>query len=295
MLTGASGFLGSYIKNELVNRNYDVLTLGRKHADIIADLDHTVPIINKSIEYVVHAAGKAHMVPKTEAEAKMFFDTNMQGTKNLLKSLEHHPLKAFVFISSVAVYGAASGVLIEESAPLAATDPYGKSKIEAEILIQEFCNKKQIHYSILRLPLIAGKNPPGNLGAMIKAIKKGWYMEIGNANNKKSVVLASDVAVLIPNLFEHSGCFNLSDGVNPTFGEIAKAITTHLGKKNTKRIPQFIAVAMAKCGDLLGKKAPINSHKLKKIQSELTFSDALAKSKLAWKPRSVIANIDQIL
>jgi hypothetical protein len=52
---------------------------------------------------------------------------------------------------------------------------------------------------------------------------------------------------------------------------------------------------MAKTGDWVGKKSPINTLKLKKIQSELTFSDSKSRAEIGWNPKKVIANIDRIL
>ena len=55
-------------------------------------------------DVVFHAAGKAHSIPKTEAEKQAFFDVNLQGTKNLYAALEKAGIPtAFIFVSSVAV------------------------------------------------------------------------------------------------------------------------------------------------------------------------------------------------
>ena len=298
LITGAAGFLGSEVCNFLSNNGYSVITLGRKNADIICDLGDSVPKLPSSINFVIHAAGKAHLVPKTELEAADFFKVNVKGTQNLIEGLRESKsnIQSFVFISSVAVYGVSQGSEIDENHPLLAEDPYGKSKIEAETIIRNFCTSNNIQYTLLRLPLIAGKNPPGNLGAMISAIKKGFYFSFGNGSVKKSMVLASDVAKFMPVFFKSTGIYNLTDGYHPTFHELEYAISKGLGKKgNLKKIPGIVAKLMAKCGDLLGKKSPINSLKLKKMQSELTFSDQKARKELQWEPQRVIQFIENIL
>ena len=86
------------------------------------------------------------------------------------------------------------GELVTENDELLAKDAYGLSKILAEKLIQEWCKKNKVVCTILRLPLVVGYNPPGNLGAMIKSIKSGFYLNIAGGKVKKSMVLASDVA-----------------------------------------------------------------------------------------------------
>lgn len=142
LLTGANGFLGKAMQTEW-NNNHEIITLGRdENVVVICDLANQLLEI-PSIEMVVHAAGKAHIVPKTAEEKEDFFRVNVQGTKNLLAALEQNqPLKKFVFISSVSVYGLVEENDIAEDAPLLATDPYGKSKIEAESLISDWGIKK---------------------------------------------------------------------------------------------------------------------------------------------------------
>jgi nucleoside-diphosphate-sugar epimerase len=237
---------------------------------------------------VIHAAGKAHTVPKTVSERKQFHDVNVEGTLNLLKGLEVSGVpKQFVFISSVSVYGQESGVGINEGLKLEAKDAYGLSKIEAELLVQKWCNEHNVVYTILRLPLLVGKNPPGNLDAMIKGITKGYYFNIGGGKAKKSMVLTDDVAEFIPIVANMGGVYNLTDGYHPSFFELSSAIARQIQKSAPMNIPFFIAKAVGFMGDFLGSKAPINSHKLKKITSDLTFDDYKARS-VGWQPRRVL-------
>lgn len=289
LLTGANGFLGQAISSYLSNR-FDITLLSRRSVDISIDLATTTPSFNKQYNLVVHAAGKAHSVPKTEAEAKEFFDVNLNGTKNLLKGLDEAPQlpQYFVFISSVSVYGLDTGHLINEDAPLLAQDPYGRSKIDAEDIVIQWCKKNNIIYSILRLPLLAGPNPPGNLGAMIKGISKGYYFNIGGGRAKKSIVLAEDVANIIPVVAKAGGIYNLTDRYHPSFNELSFRISKQLQKSPPVGIPMFVAKLLAVAGNLLSSKAPINSNKLKKITSDLTFNDDKAVKVLRWNPTPVL-------
>ena len=295
LITGASGFLGQAIRNHLNLLQVPSVSLGQSAKnEIQCNLANEIPEIPE-VELVIHAAGKAHSVPKTDEEKEDFLKVNVQGTKNLLAGLENNSsLKKFIFISSVAVYGITEGKEIDENSPLNAIDAYGKSKIEAEQIILNWCKAKKIEHYILRLPLIAGANPPGNLGAMIKALKKGFYFSIGKADVKKSMVLAGDVAAIIPKLNGTSGIYNLTDGYHPTFDELEKGLANALNKKKPLKIPQSLAILMAKAGDLIGNKSPINSQKLKKIQSTLTFSDKKAREELGWNPSRVLDNLDKI-
>jgi len=287
LLTGASGFLGQTLTK--VFKHEELITLARSAGDIRADLSTTIPSL-PACDLVIHAAGKAHFVPKTTAENEAFYAANVRGTQNLLLGLEKAPRlpKAFVFISSVAVYGLESGTLITENTPLLATDAYGKSKIAAEQLINAWCTKHGLVCTILRLPLVAGPNPPGNLGAMLQAIKKGYYVEIAESNAKKSMVWASDVARLIPLVSTVGGIYHLTDGYHPSFKELSTVIAQQLNKPKPLLVPLFLVSAMARIGDLFGVRALINTKKLNKITSTLTFDDSLARVKLGWDPQAVL-------
>jgi len=287
LLTGSSGFLGSGIIKLFTD--CQIVTLARAHAVIVADLKVNQPDL-PSTDLVIHAAGKAHVVPKTEAEKQEFFDVNVTGTQNLLKGIENAPQlpKYFVFISSVAVYGLEKGHLISEDAPLLAKDPYGRSKIAAEKIIEEWCFKNNVVCTILRLPLLAGPNPPGNLKSMISGIKKGYYFNIAGGKAQKSIVLAQDIAEIIPTVAKVGGIYNLTDGYHPNFSELSQLIAKQLGKSKPLNMPMWIAKLLAKIGDWLGSKAPVNSDKLNKIISDLTFDDSKAKGILGWKPTRIL-------
>lgn len=291
LFTGASGFLGYNIRL-LLEKKYDVHTIGLTDDDDIKfNIAKDVPPINTHYDVVLHAAGKAHTVPKTEEEKKVFYDVNYQGTVNLCKALEKAGLpKSFVFISTVAVYGCEYGELIDEYHPLNGNTPYAESKKMAEEYLTKWCLDNQVKLSILRPSLLAGKNAPGNLGAMVNGIKKGFYLNIAGGKVRKSVLMAEDIARLLPVLEDKSGIYNVCDTNQPTFGEISASVAKQLGKRKPISIPYWMAWCMAKVGDLLGSKAPINSYKLEKMTKSLTFSNNKARHELNWEPLDVLDN-----
>lgn len=291
LFTGASGFLGYNIR-PILEKSYDVHTIGlTDDDDVKINMAKEVPPINTHYDVVLHAAGKAHTVPKTEAEAQVFYDVNYQGTVNLCKALENAGIpKSLVFISTVAVYGCEFGELIDEYHPLSGNSPYAKSKIMAEEYLTQWCLDHQVKLAILRPSLLAGRNAPGNLGAMVNGIKKGFYMNIAGGKVVKSILMAEDIARLLPLLEEKGGIYNVCDTRQPSFGEISASVAKQLGKHKPISIPYWMAWCMAKVGDLLGNKAPLNSYKLEKMTKSLTFSNAKARHELNWEPLDVLSN-----
>ena len=291
LFTGASGFLGTHLM-PLLQKVFQVKTMGLMEEDNYkVNLATTIPKIQEEFDVVLHAAGKAHMVPKTESEKKAFFDINFQGTVNLCKALGNSGVpKAFIFVSTVAVYGLEFGENITEEHPLNGDTPYALSKIQAEEYLTDWCARNNVTLGIIRPSLIAGPNPPGNLCDMIRGIKTGKYLSIAGGKARKSVLMVEDIDRLILPLMEKGGVYNVCDDSQPTFRDLEILISKQLGLKTPISIPFWLAKSMALVGDLLGKKAPINSLKLKKITESLTFSNEKAKRELNWQPLNVLEN-----
>ena len=286
LVTGANGFLGQIVVSQL---EQPYVTLSRSNAIYRTDLAREVPELTEAPEVVLHIAGKAHSVPDTEQEAQAFFDVNLRGTQNLVKGLERLGTlpRAFLFISTVAVYGADKGTNISETHPLKGDTPYALSKIQAEAFLETWGEQQKVQIGILRLPLIAGPNPPGNLGAMIRGIRTGKYLRFGQGATRKSVVLAEDIASVLPALSERGGTYNLTDGYHPSFAELENEISRQLGKSPPRAVPLPVAHLLGKVGDVVGR-FPVNSATIEKMTSDLTFDDTKARNTIGWKPRRVL-------
>ncbi len=291
LFTGATGFIGKNIRLILENK-YKVITLGLSENDHYhINITKEIPKLMVKCDIVLHAAGKAHSIPCTNEEIQDFYNVNLQGTKNLCAALEKCCIpKSFIFISTVAVYGCDFGENITEESPLNGTTPYAVSKIMAEEFLIKWCAENNVLLSIIRPSLIAGPNPPGNLGAMINGIRTGKYLSISGGKARKSVLMVQDIANLIPLLAEKGGIYNVCDSEQPTFHELEKLIASQLGKSLPLSIPYSFAKLLARIGDCLGKRAPINSRKLDKITKSLTFSNEKARKELGWEPLNVLEN-----
>lgn len=291
LFTGATGFLGKNIKPILME-SYEVTTLGASDKnDIKVDLAKDVPHISSQYDVVLHAAGKAHYIPKTDSEIKEFYYTNYMGTVNLCSALESHGvLQSFIFISTVAVYGVDNGENITENGPLNGNTPYASSKIMAEQYLSDWCAKHNVILTILRPSLIAGPGAPGNLGAMVKGISSGRYLSIAGGHARKSVLMVQDIARLVMLSADKGGIYNVCDDTQPTFRQLESIIAKQAGVCTPVSIPYWFAKCCALVGDCLGKRAPINSQKLRKITKSLTFSNEKAKRMLNWTPTNVLEN-----
>ncbi len=293
LISGIHGFVGTNIVYTLRSNHtiYGLDIINRQNNDIVETIHWDDIERVPNCEIVLHLAGKAHSIPKTADEEKIFYDVNLGLTKKLCAGLEKTGLpKSFIFVSTVAVYGLEAGENITEETPLNGNTPYALSKIQAEQFLTEWCNRHNVILTILRPSLIAGPNPPGNLGAMINGIKTGKYLSIGGGIARKSVLMVQDVANLIPLVADKGGVYNVCDSQHPSFHELEELICRQLNKSGVISVPFCVAKLLANVGDLLGKYAPINSDKLYKITKSLTFSNEKAGSTLGWEPLSVLDN-----
>lgn len=301
LVTGASGFVGSHALQALRRQGHQVAIAGRtagvdEHVDLTAD---TVRLVG-TYDWVFHFAGHAHVVPRNDLEASRFERVNAEGTAHLLNALTHQATRplGFVLASTVAVYGMEAGQLLPEQTTRAAMDPYGRSKIAAEDSVTRWGDRLGVKTAILRLPLVAGRDAPGNLGKMVGAIRRGRYLRIGDGSARRSMVLAEDVGSILSRAADTGGTFNLTDGQHPSFAELDQRIADALNVQRPRGIPMAVASLLAKCGDVLRSttgRSPFDSRTLGKMTSTLTFDDSHARQALGWQPRRVVDELAGLL
>ena len=211
-ITGASGFLGKQIEYYFKSNAIKFVAPDRKNL---------FKYLCKStdIDILIHCAGKAHSFKDPD---HLYFDSNVKLTKKITESISTNniALNTFVFISSVAVYGLEKGSNLNEDTYLKSSSPYATSKKLAEDHLLLWAKSNHVNLVILRLPLIFGENPPGNLGAMAKAICNGYYFRISDGCARRSMVHVKQLSQFIPSLLGKNGIFHLTDGHHPTYAEV---------------------------------------------------------------------------
>lgn len=301
LLTGGAGFLGRMLAAGLRESGAEVLVADLREpagfawqrADITRP--ETLHWAGPRFELVVHAAGLAHFTPRTSADRRRFFEVNADGTRNLLASLggPQRPARA-VLVSTVAVYGREEGERLDEDTPLAAADPYGASKRLAEGIFRAWAQESGVGWTILRLPLVYGKDPPGNLGAMAAALRAGRYVGVGRGQARRSLVWGVDVGRVLLAAARAGGIFHLTDGRHPTFREIEEAMAEALGRAAPARLPASAAWMLAAAGSALAKlglRPPYDLDRFRKMTRTLTFNDARARAAFGWNPLPVTERI----
>lgn len=201
MLTGASGFLGSEIARQCAALGSSVHGTGRSEsvpAELAsyqpADLTdaHAVAGATVPCDTLIHCAGLAHQFKPVPDER--FFAVNVDGTRNVIEACLQAGTKHVVLVSSVSVYGAAAGEIIDENAVCTPESPYAKSKLQAELEAQKLTESAGVPLTILRMATIYGEGDPGNVAKLVRAIDRRRFIWVGTGRNLKSLVHVRDAA-----------------------------------------------------------------------------------------------------
>lgn len=221
-VTGANGFIGRNIVSKLRKKGFKVISLQRtiasssNHETRIFDLCALDSINEKllyGIDILIHTAALVH---KPQSDIKSYKMMNFEATKKFFELSIDLNIKKFIFLSTVSVYGKTShSSPIDINFPVSPKTEYGVSKLNSEnYLLQkrrDRSERKSPKVSIYRLPLVVGKNAPGNFGLLEKLSKLKLPLPFGSANNQRTVVTVEMVVDSIT-----QGCINLHShlGIN---------------------------------------------------------------------------------
>ena len=278
LITGASGFIGSFIVEEALRRGFETWAAVRKSSSREFLQDERIHFIELNLsseeqlkqqlkdiqfDYVVHAAGVTKCLHKED-----FFRINTEGTKNLVRALLdlQMPLKRFVYISSLSIMGAIREEQpykeIREQDKAKPNTAYGKSKLEAEQWLVslnkelEKRNEKLLPYVILRPTGVYGPRERDYF-MMAKSIQSHTDFAVGFKQQDITFVYVTDVvqAVFLAMEKGQTGrCYFLSDGEVYQSSTFSDLIRKELGNPWWIRItaPLWLLRIITFCGEYMG-------------------------------------------
>lgn len=221
LITGSNGYLASNFLNQY-KKVYDFekfSLLNQKIEDINFD----------NIDIILHCAALVHQ--KVEQPYEKYHEINVDYPLKLAKLAKQNSVKQFVFISTIAVYGEEKEKLDENTICNPIT-PYGKSKLEAEKGLLKL-NDDSFIVSIIRAPMIYGKNAPGNIDSLVKLVKKLPIIPLGKIENKRTFVSIQNLSYIIDEIInqKQNGTFLVSDDESLSTSRLIELIAKNLDKK----------------------------------------------------------------
>ncbi len=298
LVTGATGFIGSHLVEELIKRGYDVTCLVRRTSNlrwidglkvnlIYGDCaEGDLKDIPEDIEYVYHVAG----LTKARKDED-FFCVNANGTENLLKAISSkvRDLKRFLYLSSLAAVGPGEkGRPVNEIHEPRPVSSYGRSKLEGEVITLIY-GQQGMPVTVIRPPAVYGPRDQ-DLFVFFRMLKKGFYPYWGKCYYSmlyvddlvRGMILAAENDVAI------GETYFLSDGGIYSNDDLASEMVQILNAKAVKvRIPlTMMSFFLRITGLMSGGVSIINRDKLREIKYTYWVCDSTkAETDLGFKPK----------
>ena len=310
LITGASGFIGSFIVEEALRRGFETWAAVRKSSSKAYLQDERIHFIEldfssqdlleeqlkgHAFDFVVHAAGATKCLHQED-----FFRINTEGTQNFVKALLHlqMPLKRFIYISSLSIMGAIREQQpyeeIREGDEPKPNTAYGKSKLEAE----KWLESQPIPYVILRPTGVYGPRERDYF-LQIQSIKNHMDFAVGFQRQDITFVYVTDVVQAIFLALEKGETgrkYFLSDGEvyqSTTFSDL---VHEELGRPWWIRItaPIWLLRIITCAGDWWGRKtgkmSALNNDKFNILRQRNWRCDIQpARDELGYDPKVKLA------
>ncbi len=178
LVTGGAGYIGSHMVYALTDRGEDVLVLDNLSTGFdwavspkaklvvgdIGDMDLVSSLIREhGIDAIINFAGSI-IVPESVENPLKYYHNNTVNTRNLIECAVKGGVPHFIFSSTAAVYGIPERNPAFEDARLDPINPYGRSKLMTEWMLEDVSKAHPLNYVALRYFNVAGADPQGRTG-----------------------------------------------------------------------------------------------------------------------------------
>ncbi|MFW5932078.1 MAG: UDP-glucose 4-epimerase GalE [Desulfohalobiaceae bacterium] len=179
LVTGGAGYIGSHTVLSLLEAGYQVVVYDNLstgffaavlppaqlvHGDL-CELDKLDALFQEmEFSSIIHFAANI-VVPESVKNPLKYYRNNTLNTTRLIELAVKHGIQNFIFSSTAAVYGIPEQIPVPESSPLQPINPYGRSKLMSEWVLQDAARAHPgLEYIILRYFNVAGADPQGRMG-----------------------------------------------------------------------------------------------------------------------------------
>jgi len=285
LFIGASGFVGTRLI-DLCKTDFQIENLDKQTSHYFSELSSIGDVRNPA-DLDIAMQGKETVVLLAAehrddvSPTSLYYDVNVQGTKNVIDAMDKAGVKNIIFTSSVAIYGLNKQNPNEEH-PADPFNHYGKSKWQAEEALRNWYNKnpEEKSLTIIRPTVIFGERNRGNVYNLLKQIASGRFLMVGKGTNYKSMAYVGNIAAFIKyHLQNTKPCyqiFNYIDkpdlNMNELVSQVEKSLNKHIPSTH---FPYWLGMlggyGFDILGKLTGKKFAVSSVRVKKFCATTQF------------------------
>ena len=295
LITGANGFVGSYLANFLKSRDFEVTCAVRLPSRKMKGFQNVIvpnPTASedwakalKNIDVVVHLLSRTHNTGERNSNTlHIYREVNVDITNALCDAvLACNSVKRIIYLSSIKVNGehTPTGEPFNEQSTPNPQDHYGQTKLEAEQLIESKFDASQKDYAIIRPPLIYGKELKGNLLTLQKAVRHGIPLPFACIHNSRSMIslgnLSSFIQCCLTETQASKNTFLVSDNTQLSTGGIVEKIAR---ESNSSPHMFCFPPTLLKALFILLRKKELNE----KLLGNLEIDNQFARKTLNWNP-----------
>lgn len=303
LVTGSTGFIGSYFIPMLLHQGHTVKLLvrneekARKLFGNTCDY-HIGDITDRSslkgccdgIDIVFHLVAKSGNDLPTKENFEIFRKINVEGTENIIAECTN--VKKFIYVSSTAAMGLVKENPISEKSKCNPELPYQVSKYEAENLIRKKC-KDNFPGIIVRPSKVYGVNETNyTYLTLAKLVKKGFFLKIGNGHNYTSNIYVHDFARFLACLVDNGRIgetYIVSSDKSIDFIESGKIIADELGiqLRVVKISPYIMLMAssiLERIFTILGRKPVVTRRNIQMTLQDRVYDVSKVKREVGFTP-----------
>lgn len=284
LITGGSGFIGSYVVRHLLENNHNVKVLDLKEPKI---RHKNLEFVKKSIldnitkdikgsDAVFHFAALLG-VDNSDKRPLETMKVNLEGSVNVFKSAIDARVKRMIYSSSSEVYGEPRELPIKEDSVKGPVSTYGVSKLAAEIYAKSYNQEFGTDIRIVRFFNVYGPGQESNWVVPIfinKALKNQPITIFGNGNQTRCFTYVEDIADGVLKVFEKGKlgeAYNIGNNNPTTILELAELV-----KEITKSKSEIVKLGFGK------------ETRLKEREIEYRIPDISKTNSLGWKPKTMV-------
>jgi nucleoside-diphosphate-sugar epimerase len=306
LITGGTGFIGSRLALNSIERGHNVVVLGQTNTtaekENIASLEAAgvkviygavtdKDIISEAVngcDMVFHLAAAQH---EANVPDQYFYDVNVEGTRNVIDASIQFGVKRFLHGSTIGIYGSAMNGVIDENTSPSPNNIYGVTKLKGEQLALTYADK--IPLTVIRISETYGDGDR-RLLKLFKAIKKQLFFMIGNGKNIHQLIHVNDLIdgmyQAIENDVAIGEVFVLAGNEELSTNDMVKSISTAINKPQRKFSsplwPFLIAaIILEKTLSPLGIQPPLHRRRLDFFRKSFFFSQEKTKNLLGFTPK----------